>query len=368
MITIPSYNEMFCPFMDVIVDNVSILDIFKNRLISMQIEYEDEKEDMLTLQFDNRDYAISDSPYFSLNKSISIIWGYLANLDSDRGFIVKDFNGLEKFTVVAYKGGAKSNIDDNALLEYEEDEYGVSTSDTPLENPVPPEAWSKGAIMSVSYRTLDRNNIIISFDPAIKTNNQPSSFGIEDIDTESKGFFSTLVETVGGKLGLSQETINNIQAGGQWVIDGVTGAYEYVKGKAQEVIQKIFPTKKSSSDDDLTGGLGGGTEITTEATMITLGIPKVRNGSNINVFNVGKKFSGKWYIKRVTHNLTDGYKLEFLLQRPSVFPGQEAKNIDNKHGSSDSISKSSSLDNCYIVDGFDGSVIRERAGWVPGNR
>ena len=50
-----------------------------------------------------------------------------------------------------------------------------------------------------------------------------------------------------------------------------------------------------------------------------VGIPQIRTGVTIRLEKMGERFSGKYYVKGVTHTLNDsGYRTRFSVRRNSV--------------------------------------------------
>lgn len=375
---IKQYSQSFVPFYLITINGVKPPEKFNTRIISLEIQFEDEKADMITITFDNWDYSISNSPFITLRKKLSVVFGYNKDFVIEKDFEIRDYEGLEEFKIMAYRGeddkkskGSSSTQKNKAMFDNigqnevkdGTDVLNTTSSNTSSRQPAIPKAkWNAGAVMSVCYRLQKENNIIERFDPSVRTNNIPDSTSLETFDSDQKSFASSLIDSVGKKLGISDE-IQSIKKGGAWIIDGITGAEKYIREKSSSLIEKVLPNDMNpfKNADDATGGIQGGNEITTEATMITLGVPKIRNGLNINVENVGIKFSGKWYIQSVNLMFNEsGFKNEYKLLRPNHFTGgsggssNSSKNTNNNNSNNISIPKKKEQ---IIIDGVTGKEI-----------
>lgn len=80
------------------------------------------------------------------------------------------------------------------------------------------------------------------------------------------------------------------------------------------------------------------------ATIRVIGNPDIDISHNIGLYNVGKKYSGKWYVKKVTHTIEPGQgyicDIELQKQLPKLGASGKASLIDTK-GSTVDNSKSS---------------------------
>lgn len=409
---ITTYETLFTPYYYLTLNGSKISDELNKRIISIEIEYSDDKDDVLTIVFNNEDMFVSNSPDITKNKTISIVWGYVNYFDKDSGFIIKDYSGTDTFTVFAYKlnapkksssrssssgsslssainpYGAKVRIRTNRTAAYPGTNIGAtssgSTSSRSSSNTIPESKWKAAPVLTLVYKVQDPSNIILEFDPSYKSHNLSEGAVIEGIDpdtkeifravqgVDSKQIFSSIVGDIGSKLGLSQKTQSYINKAGYWIIDGITGVERFVADQAEKLMEKVLPNttkllRQGTDIPSLGGGSvgGGGSEITTEASLRTIGVPRIRNGQNINIQNVGAKFSGKWYIKSVSHIIDgNGYTTSFSLARPSTESGgssKTVKNVDNNATTSKSQLSSSQKatgKTYYIIDGFTGKEIK----------
>ena len=362
---IKDFNLSSTPYFLVIVDSLPITDELTSRVISLEVEFDDDKEDMLSISFDNRDYYLSNSPFIERNKKISVLFGYpKGGIQRETNFIIKDYEGIEEFKIMAYRGPNTTTSDNVVKENTSTGNHVTGSGDGMREQPVPPSLWNRGTTFNFSYKSTELNNIILFVEPSVKTNNVPSGTQVQGL-TEEKGFFDTLIEGVGQKLGVSKEIQGAIKTAGHWVIDGYTGVETFVAGKAGDLLEKVLPDDLNpfkNNQDDITGGLQGGNEITTECNLTTIGLPPVRNGINIGLENIGKKFSGKWYVKSVSHKFSeDGYKTEYKLLRPTKFFGggssfSDVRNVNNNNNTNINQSKAQMI----VVDGFTGAEYLSR--------
>lgn len=377
---INTYEGLFVPFITIFIDGMPVPQEFTNRLISAEIEYDDEKSDMLTLVFDNRDYYVSDSPYVTREKKVSLIWGYINDCDNDKNFIIKDLSGVETYTVVAYKGGeirnkskgsTKSTVNPyggSAIIRSNKTAaIGASSSGkNPRQQPVPKEIWKKNQILTVIYNDTDPGNIVINFSPSIKTESIPSTTAVESLDIDSKEFVTNIIKNVSQKLGVPEDIQNHLEKAGVWIIDGITGVEKFIKKEAEELIEKIIPlTPNSSANNDITGGVQGGNEVKTEASLDIIGVTKIRPKNNILIKNANKLFSGKWYIKTVRFKFdNNGFVCNLSLLRPSIFSDNASslkiRNINNNSEVKDKLGDK--VENYIIVDGYTGEEFENYGG------
>ena len=80
------------------------------------------------------------------------------------------------------------------------------------------------------------------------------------------------------------------------------------------------------------------TEKKLMAKAIVVGRPSLQTSQVINIQNVGKKWSGSWYIKKCVHKLegSSGYTVELELTRHKAIEGHSAAVQSNHHGHSTS--------------------------------
>lgn len=76
------------------------------------------------------------------------------------------------------------------------------------------------------------------------------------------------------------------------------------------------------------------TEKKLQAKVLLVGRPSLKTSQVITIHNVGKKWSGSWYIKKCIHKIegSSGYTTELELIRHKVVEGHEAAVQSNSHG------------------------------------
>jgi phage protein D len=56
-----------------------------------------------------------------------------------------------------------------------------------------------------------------------------------------------------------------------------------------------------------------------EGDGVCIGMPQIRPGVNIRLERMGKKFSGKYYVKETTHTIDNsGYRTNFKVKRNAI--------------------------------------------------
>lgn len=374
-----NYADMFTPFVLLKINGMKLPEELTARILSLEVEYDNDKDDMLVVEFDNRDYYVSDSPYIEKNKKItSVSWGYIINYNKDNDFIIKDYEGLEQFKIIAYRntgkgtgkssgssstgGGIKNPYGGNAIVRTNSTAtFGAkANTNNSKTSEVKTEDWKKEPMMKFIYKSHD-NGIIMSFDPSYRTNDVADSSLIQGLDIDSKTFFEKVVDYNGEKMGISDSIKEGIKKAGVWVIDAYTGVEKFVEGEVEKIFDKILPPDlKAAMNEDITGGVQGANETNTEASMQTIGLPNIKSGINIDISNVGKKWSGKWHTKTVTHKIGEGYTLDWKLVRPNNSSGKGTTNA-NKEDTNDTSDKKNTdkLNEAknWIIDGFTGEEI-----------
>ncbi|MBZ4649174.1 hypothetical protein [Thermosipho sp. (in: thermotogales)] len=396
---ITSYEQVLTPYVYLTLNGAQISNELNQRIISIEIEYAEEKQDMITISFENSDQFVSDNPLIKDGKTLSIVYGYANLYDYDGDFTIKDYEGLETFTIYGYKGSGKKpkntirgiktsstktsssvynpyggtgRIRTNRSSAYPGSVLGATSStgssSTPPANYVPSELWNKAPVLTLIYKNQD-NGLIISFDPSYKTQSLAEGSVIEGIDPDSKDIFRAFVSDIGQKLGLSDNIQSQINKAGTWVIDGITGVEKFITEQGEKLMQKVLPnTSKLLNIGTGTSSTGTGiqgNEILIEASLSTLGLPGLTNGVNINILNVGKKFSGKWFIKSISHRIdSNGYRVNASLLRPtktSLGSGSSnIQNVDNKNNNYSSLFNTIKDKFSIIVDGFTGKEIEQK--------
>jgi hypothetical protein len=97
------------------------------------------------------------------------------------------------------------------------------------------------------------------------------------------------------------------------------GAADFVKSKRELII-----TDRNVSSVEEAKALARGLLIRAnngliEGTCECIGIPEIRAGTNIRIEGVGKRFSGKYYIKSARHSIGEGgYTLSLSVRRGGV--------------------------------------------------
>lgn len=380
--------------------------VLNERIVNFEYSYEDDKTDMVTITFLNYDYAVSDSPLIVRDGILVVQWGWLNyQISEPEVVMIKDFEGLELFKVIAYKvdkinlkklknKNYKFSQNTPNFLEYTPG-YTPTTSSRPgvIRNWIPDEIWQLDADVELYYNTYGIG-LIKNFDPYVRTYNNEGTGstgsgysgiedGVTDIDLDEKMF---LTDALRGYI--PDSYVDKLNAGEEWVIDAVTGIEEKISAKAKDLAQKIWGSDALSDAgaglnsllDSLgslesnlgTGGSGGVTEVTTEATASTFGLVYLKNKMNVLIKGVGAAWSGKWYIKGVTHKIgSNGYECDLQLYRPTSGTGkadgsgytydESSSDVDSDYNgdSRSSFQLNNQEADTWIIDAVTGEEIKE---------
>ncbi len=84
------------------------------------------------------------------------------------------------------------------------------------------------------------------------------------------------------------------------ISDAIVNSVEQANALAQSVLNKASDTL-------------------VEGECESIGLPQIRTGVNVKLEKMGKKFSGKYYVKETTHTINDsGYRTRFSVKRNAV--------------------------------------------------
>jgi len=97
------------------------------------------------------------------------------------------------------------------------------------------------------------------------------------------------------------------------------GAAEFVKSKRELEITSRSVSNAEEAKAMAKGWLVRSNNSLIEGTCECLGIPEIRAGTNIMIEGVGKRFSGKYYLKSARHSIGEGgYTLTLTVRRGGV--------------------------------------------------
>ena len=147
---------------------------------------------------------------------------------------------------------------------------------------------------------IDGAGELLEFDPKIKTKEKSSAASSTSLSTEEKDTLSMKsLKTDTTKLGAFS-----------WAVNGVTGTVEKITGVNENLsnsdlsgsskLDDEFSDTETSMEDTETG------TITADCSCV--GIPEIRANTVMTVQGVGKRWSGNWFVKNVTHSIdSNGY-------------------------------------------------------------
>ena len=178
----------------------------------------------------------------------------------------------------------------------------------------------KRAINVSSRRTFEYNNgdgVVTSFEPAIKESSaSPSSSSVKmAISDPTKASKASDIANV------SVDHKNEEKTGTTGAFKGVYDAFSNKLGTTTESTTPskvlVDPTKDKTEATNLANSLKKSTGLKEITAKLTIeGDPTLVPNEVITMKNVAKKFSGNWYVIKVTHEIsTGGYKTILELNR-----------------------------------------------------
>ena len=90
-------------------------------------------------------------------------------------------------------------------------------------------------------------------------------------------------------------------------------------GPVKKVISDVIVNSVEHANALALSVLNKATDTLVEGECESIGLPQIRTGVNIKLEKMGKKFSGKYYVKGTTHTINDsGYRTSFSVKRNAV--------------------------------------------------
>jgi len=90
-------------------------------------------------------------------------------------------------------------------------------------------------------------------------------------------------------------------------------------GDVKKVISNLVVTSKEQAEAKAKSELNRASDGLIEGDGECIGLPQLRKGINIRLEKMGKRFSGKYYVKSTTHTIDDGgYRTRFTAKRNAI--------------------------------------------------
>ena len=155
--------------------------------------------------------------------------------------------------------------------------------------------------------TLELGKDIVSFRPSIRTTGL-----ITEVEVRGHNPQDPSKPIVGKATAGDERSQESGKKTGSQIAEEHYGTVKkvisYVMVNSEEQANKIAQSILNKASDGLI-----------EGDVQCIGIPEIRAGVNINIEKVGKRFSGKYYVKSTTHTINDsGYKTSFNVKRNAL--------------------------------------------------
>lgn len=90
-------------------------------------------------------------------------------------------------------------------------------------------------------------------------------------------------------------------------------------GSVKKVITNVIANSVEHANAIAQSRLNEASDTLIEGDGVCIGIPQIRPGVNIKLERMGKKFSGKYYVKETTHTIDNsGYRTSFKVKRNAI--------------------------------------------------
>lgn len=155
--------------------------------------------------------------------------------------------------------------------------------------------------------TLELGKDIVSFHPTMKTTGLVSEVEVRGHNPRDPG------KPIIGKAGPGDERSQESgrKSGSQIMQD---------KNKtAKKVITNVLVNSEEHANAIALSELNKASDSLIEGDVECIGLPQIRTGVTISLEKMGKRFSGKYYVKGTTHTIGDsGYRTRFSVKRNAI--------------------------------------------------
>ncbi len=342
----------------ILIEGRDVADLLTDDVISVSVEDHVEDADACTFEFSNRRGEWLDHPLFERGNLVEVFLGYgtrLAKLFEGLITVVEPHfpeDGVPTVTITAYDKSyrmrKKGDVDDvfpdmtyNDIVRAVAKKYGFKESEilTPDETPkrgfVAQESeddWHflKNLASEIGFEVFVESGRLVfrsgkrkppsvsgvfryrenlkSFEPSLSVEKPPTRVVVRGWDDLKKEAFEVVVPD---DLTDAERQVLGDQSGARFVAD------EF--GESEHILHDVVAEDRNHARDlALAYFLSKEYELVT-ATGACVGDPELRAKRLITVAGVGERFSGTYYLTRVTHTLDDsGYLCEFEAERNAV--------------------------------------------------
>lgn len=344
-------NQYYAPDFEVKVQGLTMEADVKQAVISLSYDNNLDQADMFQIQLNNADMRFTDSALFSVGKDVEIHMGYVGNLKpmmlGDIVSVQPSFpeSGASTITITGYdrshrlRHNQKTRSFHYTMANLIAAQIAAENLLIPVIDPVaePLETITQNGsdmnfLQQLARRTffetyvhwdklyfrfprpqteavyLEWGKNLASFNPRLSTSGQVGLISLQDYDQKLAQTIVGLVPVIATDFNLD----SIVDRMGDTIIDQLT--LFGTKCMSDETVRS-FPDALTFAKSVLEEILEG----MFEGSGSTIGIPELRAGEMIDVSGIGKRFSGKYRLRKVTHIIDGGgYRSNFeVTQRSS---------------------------------------------------
>ncbi|MCP5106294.1 MAG: phage late control D family protein [bacterium] len=167
--------------------------------------------------------------------------------------------------------------------------------------------FGKPADVGKEILTLELGKDIISFRPSLRTTGL-----VSEVEVRGHNPRDPKTPIIGSaKAGDERSQESGKKTGSQLAKER--------HGEQKKVLTNVIVNSKKHADSIAKAELNKASDTLVEGEAESIGIPQIRTGVNIRLEKMGKKFSGKYYVKSTTHTINNsGYKTGFSVKRNAI--------------------------------------------------
>lgn len=344
-------RQYYAPDFEVKIQGLTMESDVKNAVISLTYDNNLDQADMFNLTLNNSDLRFTDSALFDVGKDVEIHMGYVGNLKPMMlGNIVSvqpsfpqggaptiAITGYDRSHRMRHNHKTRSFFFSNASLiaaQIAAENLLIPVVDP---SPIPFESKTQNCsdmtlLRELAYRNffetyvhwdklyfrfprpqteavfLEWGKNLSSFNPRLSTSGQVGLVSLQDYDQKLSQTVIGLIPVVAtdfnldniierlGSVFIDQLTNFGVRCLSEETVNSFPDALSFAKAILEEILEGLF-----------------------EGSGSCIGIPELRAGEMIDISGVGKRFSGKYRLRKVTHSINGGgYRTTFeVTQRSS---------------------------------------------------
>lgn len=326
-----------------------------DRVLSFEYEDSESKNDKLKLSLNNLDLAVFDDPNWRKGNLLTVTWGYVGNLAPPRDVVIQKITGSTMLTVEAHgkavlmhKKTKSRHFDalrrsDIVRQIATENGYGQDLQDiedTQVVLPTIIQASLTDATFLKRLAHLEGFEFYVDFDGfhfhqkrlgqkplrTLEYYTDPKAGDIVafNIDTDVS-FGKPGAVTVSGRDPLNKKDIkseaNNANTQRPALapvpeasVDPVSGALSFSTTNVSTETRATTETSAKAAEREAAGQFRRAQNAAVKMTVDIVGDPRLPAKSVIEIRGIGKRFSGKYYVKDHKHTIdSSGYKSKLTL-------------------------------------------------------